>query len=166
MWQKRCLERILVSPNMPIRLHALPVVVHILRALALMGMVRSGSMTHYRAFLAPSQILEQGHFRIYSAPTQNAHPHDGLNVDTQNRIWFTEEFANKLAKAVQNGAPTPTPSASMSPSPGVTPSPSPTLSPVTNRDTLTFTHGHSISWNNAGSGYFPARKPAALGHCQ
>jgi streptogramin lyase len=70
-----------------------------------------------------------GSFSVYSAPSQNAHPHDGLNVDIQNRIWFTEEFANKLAVAVQNSVPTPTPSPSISPSPGVTPSPSPTLSP-------------------------------------
>src|SRR6266700_2459089 len=70
-----------------------------------------------------------GSFNVYSAPTQNGHPHDGLNVDVQNRIWFTEEFANKLAVAVQNSVPTPTPSPSISPSPGLTPSPSPTMSP-------------------------------------
>ena len=70
-----------------------------------------------------------GSFSVYSAPSQNAHPHDGLNVDVQNRIWFTEEFANKLAEAVQNTVPTPTPSPSVSPSPGVTPSPSLTVTP-------------------------------------
>ena len=44
----------------------------------------------------------KGIFNVYLAPTtQNAHPHDGLNVDAHNRIWFTEEFANKLAEAVQ-----------------------------------------------------------------
>ena len=49
-----------------------------------------------------------GSFNVYPAPTtQNPHPHDGLNVDTQNRIWFTEEFANKLAVAVQYYMPTP-----------------------------------------------------------
>ena len=51
-----------------------------------------------------------GSFSVYPAPTQNAHPHDGLNVDAHNRIWFTEEFANKLAEAVQTTVPTPTPS--------------------------------------------------------
>lgn len=70
-----------------------------------------------------------GSFTVYSAPTQNSHPHDGLNVDGQNRIWFTEEFANKLAKALQNNVPPLSPSPTMSPSPGVTPSPSPTASP-------------------------------------
>jgi len=69
-----------------------------------------------------------GSFNVYSAPTQNGHPHDGLNIDVQNHVWFTEEFANKLAIAVQNSVPTPTPSPSISPSPGVTPSPSPTMS--------------------------------------
>ena len=44
----------------------------------------------------------KGIFNVYLVPTTpNAHPHDGLNVDTHNRIWFTEEFANKLAEAVQ-----------------------------------------------------------------
>ena len=50
-----------------------------------------------------------GSFTTYPAPTPQ-HPHDGLNVDAQNRIWFTEEFANKLAEAVQNNVPpSPTP---------------------------------------------------------
>ncbi len=40
-----------------------------------------------------------GSFTEYAAPTQNGHPHDGLRVDSQNRIWFTEEFGNKLAEA-------------------------------------------------------------------
>jgi streptogramin lyase len=39
-------------------------------------------------------------FSIYKTPTSNSHPHDGLNVDGQNRIWFNEEFANKLSKAI------------------------------------------------------------------
>ena len=41
-----------------------------------------------------------GSFSTYNTPTTNSHPHDGLNVDGQNRIWFDEEFANKLAEAV------------------------------------------------------------------
>ncbi len=31
-----------------------------------------------------------GSFSFYEA---DGHPHDGLYVDTQNRIWFSEEFA-------------------------------------------------------------------------
>ncbi len=111
-----------------------------------------------------------GSFSVYSAPSQNAHPHDGLNVDVQNRIWFSEEFANKLAEAVQNSVPTPTPG--MSPSPGVTPSPSPTLSPsptVTPSPTVspsptaspppgttlardTFQHANQQHWGQASDG--------------
>lgn len=41
-----------------------------------------------------------GSFAIYSTPTSNSHPHDGLHVDKQNHIWFDEEFANNLAWAV------------------------------------------------------------------
>ena len=40
-----------------------------------------------------------GSFTEYATPTQNGHPHDGLRVDSQNRIWFDEEFQNKLAEA-------------------------------------------------------------------
>ena len=72
-----------------------------------------------------------GSFSMYLAPTmQNAHPHDGLNVDTQNRIWFTEEFVNKLAEAEQNSMPTPALSPGMSPSPTISPSPMPSSSPA------------------------------------
>jgi streptogramin lyase len=42
-----------------------------------------------------------GSFSIYKTPTSNSHPHDGLHVDSQNRIWFTEQDAGKLAVATQ-----------------------------------------------------------------
>ncbi len=42
-----------------------------------------------------------GAFRMYSAPSSRSHPHDGLRVDGQNRIWFDEEYAEKLAEAIQ-----------------------------------------------------------------
>jgi streptogramin lyase len=96
-----------------------------------------------------------GAFSMYLAPTtSNGHPHDGLNVDTQNRIWFTEEFANKLAVAVQNSAPTPTPSPSNSPSPTVTPSPSPTAtpSPGTTLAQDTFHRANQQHWGKASDG--------------
>ena len=67
-----------------------------------------------------------GSFTIYNAPTANSHPHDGLIVDGQNRIWFSEEFSNKLAEAIQSGVPTPTPTTGTTP----TPTPTPTLPPV------------------------------------
>ncbi len=65
-----------------------------------------------------------GSFTIYNIPTANSHPYDGLNVDGQNRIWFNEEFANKLAEAIQSGVPTPTVS------PSLTPTPPPVSGPV------------------------------------
>jgi streptogramin lyase len=46
-------------------------------------------------------VTGTGSFSIYNTPTANSHPHDGLQVDGQNRIWFDEEFANKLAQVVQ-----------------------------------------------------------------
>ena len=36
-------------------------------------------------------------FSFYASP--GGHPHDGLEVDPQERIWFDEEFANRLARA-------------------------------------------------------------------
>jgi streptogramin lyase len=102
-----------------------------------------------------------GSFSVYSAPTtSNAHPHDGLNVDSKNRIWFTEEFANKLAEAVQNSVPTPAPSPTLSPtpalspSPTLTPSPSPTATPspgtVLAQDT--FHRANQKHWGKASDG--------------
>jgi hypothetical protein len=38
-----------------------------------------------------------------------------MNVDSQNRIWFDEEFANKLAEAVQSGVASPSPTATATP---------------------------------------------------
>jgi len=99
-----------------------------------------------------------GSFSVYSAPSQNAHPHDGLNVDAQNRIWFTEEFANKLAEAVQNGVPTPTPSPGISPSPTLSPSPTVTPSPTASPSpgsTLaqdTFQRANQQYWGKASDG--------------
>jgi streptogramin lyase len=37
-----------------------------------------------------------GSFTILSTPSSNSHPHDGLMVDSHNRVWFDEEFANNL----------------------------------------------------------------------
>ena len=70
-----------------------------------------------------------GSFSMYSTPTQNSHPHDGLNVDSQNRIWFTEEFANKLALAIQTNVQPPTPTVGTSPTTTPTQTPSPTVTP-------------------------------------
>jgi len=42
-----------------------------------------------------------GSFSMYNAPSSRSHPHDGLRVDSLNRIWFDEEYAEKLAEAGQ-----------------------------------------------------------------
>ncbi len=43
-----------------------------------------------------------GKFTMQKAPgySSNPHPHDGLMVDSQGRIWFDEEFTNKLVKVI------------------------------------------------------------------
>jgi streptogramin lyase len=61
-----------------------------------------------------SMPLTGGSFAFHNSPS-GGHPHDGLNVDSQNRIWFDEEFAGKLAEAIQSGSPPP-PTTSTSPS--------------------------------------------------
>lgn len=40
---------------------------------------------------------------VYNVPTlnnYNSHPHDGMHVDSQNRVWFNEEFVNKIALVI------------------------------------------------------------------
>lgn len=65
--------------------------------------------------------------------TNNTHPHDGLNIDSSNNIWFTEEFGDMLVEALPGSpvppTPCPSPSPTQSPSPTLTPSPSPTPPP-------------------------------------
>ncbi len=81
-----------------------------------------------------------GSFTLYNTPTANSHPHDGLNVDAQNRVWFNEEFAKKLAEAIQTYDPTPTPT--------ITPSPS----PVTILAQDTFQRVNQVYWGTASDG--------------
>jgi streptogramin lyase len=96
-----------------------------------------------------------GSFATYNTPTSNSHPHDGLNVDGQNRIWFDEEFANKLAEANQSGVPVPTPSPTQSvqPSPTSTsissPTPTVTSSPGTTLAQDTFQRASQTYWGKA-----------------
>jgi virginiamycin B lyase len=89
-----------------------------------------------------------GTFSFYNAPTSAGHPHDGLNVDTLNRVWFDEEFANKLAEAVPSGSPSPSPSPSPSSS---SPSPSPTSGTTLAADT--FHRANQALWGVASDGH-------------
>ncbi len=84
-----------------------------------------------------------GSFSFYNSPGN--HPHDGLNVDSQNRIWFDEEFSNKLAEAIQSsGSPTPTATSTSTPTP--TPAPGATLG------TDTFQRANQSLWGTASDG--------------
>ena len=107
-----------------------------------------------------------GSFSFYNSP--GGHPHDGLNVDSQNRVWFDEEFANKLAEAIQSGSPTPTatttatPAATTTPTPTSTPTPTatptntptPTPTPTsgTTLGTDTFQRPNQALWGTASDG--------------
>ena len=86
-----------------------------------------------------------GAFTIYRTPTASSHPHDGLQVDAQNRIWFDEELANRLARAIQSGVSTPTPTSTPSPTP--TSTPSPTAGTVLGQDT--FQRSDQAFWGTA-----------------
>jgi streptogramin lyase len=90
-----------------------------------------------------------GSFASYNTPTVNSHPHDGLNVDGQNRIWFNEEFANKLSEAIQSGVPTPTPT----PTHGITPTPTVTPSPGATLAQDTFQRINQTYWGKASDGH-------------
>jgi hypothetical protein len=75
-----------------------------------------------------------------------------MNVDTQNRVWFDEEFANKLALAIPSGGTTtPTPTAT---TPTVSPTISPTVSPTpgTTLGTDTFQRANQTYWGTASDG--------------
>jgi len=89
-----------------------------------------------------------GAFTFYNSPS-GGHPHDGLNVDSQNRVWFDEEFANKLAEAIPSGASS---SPSPSSSPSSSPSPSPSPSQGTSLGMDTFQRPNQALWGKASDG--------------
>ena len=84
------------------------------------------------------------------SPSPGSHPHDGLNVDSQNRIWFDEEFANKLAVAIPAGSPTPTTTATATLT--NTPTSTPTPLPGTTLGTDTFQRANQSLWGIASDG--------------
>src|SRR5450759_3584429 len=59
--------------------------------------------------------------------TNNTHPHDGLTVDSNNNVWFSQEFANTLAEAQPGTVSNPTPCSTPSPAPSPTVTTTPTL---------------------------------------
>jgi streptogramin lyase len=91
-----------------------------------------------------------GSFTFYAT---NGHPHDGLNVDSQNRIWYDEEFANKLAVAVQSASsatPTPASTVTPTPTPTITPTSTPTAGTILGQDT--FQRANQTYWGTASDG--------------
>jgi streptogramin lyase len=86
-----------------------------------------------------------GSFSFYNSPGN--HPHDGLNVDAQDRIWFDEEFANRLAVATQSGTPASTTTSSTSST--TTPS---TSSTTTSTSTTTSVSTSTTTTTVPGSG--------------
>lgn len=52
----------------------------------------SDSLSHRIGYLVPST----GQIVTKTLPKANAHPHDGLIVDSNGRVWFTSEFALTL----------------------------------------------------------------------
>jgi len=79
-------------------------------------------------------------FNIYNTASLGAHPHDGLNVDKQNRVWFNEQFMNNLVLVNQPGntsIPTPT-------------TPASTPGQVVARDT--FQRSNQAHWGTASDG--------------
>ncbi|GAC1432585.1 MAG: hypothetical protein NVSMB54_28920 [Ktedonobacteraceae bacterium] len=90
-----------------------------------------------------------GSFSIYNTVTSNAHPHDGLNVDKQNRIWFNEQFINRLALVTQPGVGTPTPTTSPTLTP-TTPTSTPIPGKMLGKDT--FQRANQAHWGKASDG--------------
>ena len=84
------------------------------------------------------------------------HPHDGLNVDGQNRVWFTEEFANEA------GCGHPEQYSSIADTGFLAVS---IIVAIAQSITIaqSISDGLADAWDNDCSGYVPARQPAALG---
>ncbi len=85
---------------------------------------------------------------VVGSTTSNDHPHDGLTVDCNNNVWFSEEFANTLTE-VQSGTSnnqscgSPQPSPTVSPTSNPSPSPTPTLQPGPVNKTWYFAEGRA-----------------------
>lgn len=54
---------------------------------------------------------------VGGSESSNAHPHDGLAVDSSSDVFFSEEFANKLGKITSSGPPASPPGSTSVPTP-------------------------------------------------
>src|SRR6266446_3033254 len=95
-----------------------------------------------------------GAFSFYNTPPGGRGPHDGLNVDSQNRVWFDEEFSNKLAVAIQSSSPTPTATDTTTATATATSTPTPTATPTpgTILGTDSFQRTNQSLWGSASDG--------------
>ncbi|GCE13580.1 virginiamycin B lyase family protein [Tengunoibacter tsumagoiensis] len=101
-----------------------------------------------------------GSFSLYYA-NPGSHPHDGMNVDAQNRVWFNEEFANALALAIPSGITIPTPSPTVPVTPTATssatstPTPTPVGTPTSWSPLAsdTFQRANQALWGTASDGH-------------
>ena len=89
-------------------------------------------------------------FTFYNTPS-GGHPHDGLNVDTQNNVWFNEEFANKLAVASSSSTST-TPVTTATATATNTPTPIISGTPGTILGKDSFQRANQTFWGNASDG--------------
>jgi hypothetical protein len=92
-------------------------------------------------------------FSLYNTPTSNSHPHDGLNIDASNNLWFTEEFANKLGHAAlpASGGSTPTPTATVKATATTTATATPLPGATLGQDT--FLRTNQSLWGKASDGH-------------
>jgi streptogramin lyase len=91
-------------------------------------------------------------FSLYNTPTSNSHPHDGLNIDASNNLWFTEEFANKLGHAaLGTGGSTPTPTATVKATATAKPTTTPIPGTILGQDT--FHRANQSLWGKASDGH-------------
>jgi streptogramin lyase len=91
-----------------------------------------------------------GSFSFYKSP--GSHPHDGLNVDAQDRIWFDEEFANRLAVATQSSTSTSSTTTSSTSTSSTTTTSTSTSSTTTSSTSTTTTSTSTTTTTVPGSG--------------
>ncbi|MBV8949432.1 MAG: hypothetical protein JOZ99_01045 [Actinobacteria bacterium] len=90
-------------------------------------------------------VTGSGVFTFFNAP--HSHPHDGMNVDSQNRVWFDEEFGNALAEAIQSSTTTTSSSSSTTSSSTTT-----STGPSGTLGSDTFHRANQSLWGTASDG--------------
>ena len=97
----------------------------------------------------------------YSSP--GSHPHDGLNVDAQNRVWFNEEFANALALAIPSNSTSVTPTPTNTSTSTITPTPTSTPTPTATPTSTPTPTGTPSAWSPLATDTFQRPNQALWG---